>query len=1068
MPTPDATLAYRATQDFVLRMPMWHRDTFADLSTYEGILEALPSILQEPQFRLALRVSSPSLAEQLERLVEKPIDGHDAKTRRAARSLRKYLIRMTRRSTPFGLMSGVALGRFGDLSSLEPRPAVAHSVEVFPDYAWLMSVVAGIAEEDADGILPTALNPYIHRLGERLDIAHANAFGLAESVHIDLRATSATDTVIELAEKGASRSEMIELLLARHDDVDRVTVSNFVDDLARNGVISEKLQAGLAPGREFSAILGALKKSPSFDGKRQALEDLDHLCRSVTTIDDLNSKWEQIREAQDRIPGHGESTNRLSINSTLSLQGTTLHKNVARRVEELANLLSGTNFFPHRTPYLVEYEHHFLERYGVEGEVPILELLSAGRGLEAPDTYRLPARTYPLASSPRENGEQRTAALVDAYIEALQSGSPLELSDKLLAAYASSDFRPPNPSLEYFVRVIAPARECIDRDDFDLFVIPDGLAQGGRSIGRFTGLLGSSAQSLVRSIFDHEEAQSGTEALLVQLRYMPDKARMANVARTADLGATVLALGTAEESAIRLDDVLVGNDGSRFYLRDASSGRRLRIVENHMLSPLNAPNVVRLMLDVSNDWYRSFNMFDWGLLRDAAFLPRVSRGRTILSPAQWNVKPETLDALQGSPHSRRADQLRTALNLPDDVLFVLGDNRLPLDLRTEIDSEILDEEIVRAQKSGDGLHLEEIVGSQHDEAARPLPSGVSEPRSSSWLTDAAENGYEHELVVPVVWTGLEANVPTSPTAAHRRTTTARNSYEWDARWVCLDVYGGLQNLDAVVGLDLADLRGATNPLAATWFFIRYSIPAHRLRIRLRANSEAEVEAVRLALTDWASRLLERSLIYDYALVSFVPEINRFGGDVAYDKALSVFAASSALAGFISQLRTNGLLSTVADEIVGVFMLASCREVMEVSPGDLSPSPSKDQEFREYYRSSRQQLMDVLASGRIKGLDDASQSKLQQLASTMAEAMSDYSSELASGRLNSAVVQSALASMIHMMFNRAFPIGNAVEQRSLDLWALASDALERRVRALNENETRPSAPETSGRTETSVE
>jgi len=28
-------------------------------------------------------------------------------------------------------------------------------------------------------------------------------------------------------------------------------------------------------------------------------------------------------------------------------------------------------------------------------------------------------------------------------------------------------------------------------------------------------------------------------------------------------------------------------------------------------------------------------------------------------------------------------------------------------------------------------------------------------------------------------------------------------------------------------------------------------------------------------------------------------------------------------------------------------------------------------------------------------------------------------------------------MVHMVFNRAFSVGNAVERRSLDLWALAS-------------------------------
>jgi len=1066
--TPDTPNTYQATQGFVIRMPMWHREKFAYLSTYQDILEALPSMLRDLQLKLALRVSSPSLAEQLERIIEKPIDRNDPKIRRAARSLRKYLIRMTRRSTPFGLMSGVAMGKFGDRSSLKPNSVVAQTVEVFPDYEWLMGTVADIAKQDTEGLLPTTLNPYIHRLGERLDIAHANVFGLAESVHVDLRVTSATDMVILLAEKGASRREMIEILLARHDDVDRETVVKFIDDLARNGVISENLLAGLTPGGEPSVILTTLKDLPEFDERYQALNEVDHLCQSVTTIGDLNSKWEVICDAQDRASGRAGVMNRISVNAALSLQEVALHTNVSRRVEELANLLSGTNFFPRRSPYLVEYEHHFLERYGVGGEVPVLELLSAGRGLEAPSTYRLPSRTYPLASPSRENGEQRTAVLIDAYAQALQSGMRLELSDKLLAAYTSTDFRPPNPSLEYFVRILASSRAAIDQNDFDLFVIPDGLAQGGRSIGRFTGLLGTGAQNLVREIFDHEEAQSGTDALLVQLRYMPDKARMANVARAADLGVTVLALGTAEESDFRLDDVLVGNDGSRFYLRDASSGRRLRIVENHMLSPLNAPNVVRLMLDVSNDWYRSFNMFDWGMLREAAFLPRVGRGRIILSPAQWNVKQDTLQTLQRSSQSSRVDQLRASLCLPDEVFFVLGDNRLPLDLRTEIDQEILDEEIARAQKSGNGLHLEEVINGQDREAARALPRGFSESRTSCWLTDAAGHSYDHELVVPVIWVGSEDGMPSPSATEPRRTTTARNSYEWDACWICLDVYGGLQNLDTVVGLDLADLRGVTHMLADTWFFIRYSIPAHRLRIRLRANSEADVEPIRSALTGWASRLLERSLIYDYGLVSFVPEINRFGGELAYEKALCVFTASSALAGFISQLRANGLLGKVSDDIIGVFMLASCRESIHFSPRDFSPSPSKDQEFREYYRSSRRLLLDVLISGRIQGLDDSSQFKLQQLASAMAKAMAEYSCALTDARLNPGLGQNALASMIHMMFNRAFPVGNAVEQRSLDLWVLASEALERRIRALSDAEAKVSASELQGGSEMSIE
>lgn len=1052
MPKRDTSPTYRATRNFVLRMPLRHRDEFTALDTYQSVLEALPTMLREPRFKIALQISSPSLLEQLWRLFERPIDSSDPRTRRVLRSLRKYLIRMTRRPTPFGLLSGVAIGRFGNMSTLKPSNTPAGVVEVFPDYAWLMSVISGITEQDAEGCLPIALNPYIHQLGERLDIAHANAFGLGQSVHIDLRVTSATDVVVELAKAGSSRRELIEKLVISHDGVDRDIVTAFVDDLIRNGVIAEKLQPRLESGQELSSILATLNELPSLEDHGRALADLDRLCKSIGTFSDLHSQWESICQAQDTISGKTGTTDRLSINSALSLKADTLHINIARRVEQLANLLVSTDFYPHRPPHLVDFEHHFLERYGVEGEVPILELLSAGRGLEAPDTYRVPARTYSLASYSHKAGEQQSTALIDAYAHALQSGSHLELSDELLVRHATSDFRPPNPTLEYFVRVLSPSRECIDKDDFDLFVIPDGLAQGGRSIGRFARLLGQEATSLVTELFGQEEAQSGEESLLVQLRYMPDKARMANVARTTALDLRVLSLGTAEESTLDLNDVLVGNDGRRFYLRDASSGRRLRIVENHMVSTLNAPNVVRLMLDLSNDWHRSFNMFDWGVLRDASFLPRVTRERIILSPAQWNVKPDTLNKLDTCTPSNRAAQLQASLSLPDEVIFVQGDNRLPLDLRTEIDRDILNDEIARAQKLGMPLCFEEVIGCQKPDPPLALQVSASESHAASWLKDDDGHSYDHELVVPVVWTDAEDNKRQSESALFpRKTTTVRTSHEWDARWVCLDIFGGLDNLDAVVGLDLTDLRKSTQSLASIWFFIRYSIPAHRVRIRLRADSKDNVTIVRTALLAWAQQLLERALIYDYSLVSFVPEINRFGGDEVYDQALSVFASSSELARFVSQVRTKGMNAGIPEDIFGVFVLASCRNSMTLAPSDFAPSPSKEKEFREYYRSNRKNLMEILSCNRLKGLDECIQAELLDLSSAVAATMSSYSDALVHQCMDPARYRSIFASMIHMIFNRTFPTGNAIEQRALDLWALANDAYERRLRALSKDE-----------------
>lgn len=998
-----------------------------------------------------MQVSSPSLAEQLQRMVAKPINLDDPRSRKALRSLRKYLIRMTRRATPFGLMSGVAIGHFSDASTLEPANNPIGNIEVFPDYAWLMNVVVDIAKLDEESRLPVSLNPYIFKLGERLDVAHANAFGLEQSVHIDLRVTSATDTVVELATSAASRSAIIEELHARHPDVGLDTVVEFVENLIQTGVIALKLQPGLESGRELSSIISVLSKSSRLREHGTSLAELDRLCKSSTTLCDLHSRWEDIEQIQKSISARSDVPDRLSINSSLKMQGATLHKKVARRVEQVANLLVGTDFYPQRPPHLVDYEHHFLERYGVEGEVPILELLSASRGIEAPDTYNLPPRTYPLTSHAHALREQRATTLLDAYVESLRSGSSLHLSDELLAAYATSDFRPPNPTLEFFVQILSPSKESIERGDFDLFVIPDGLAQGGRSIGRFTRLLGEDAHALMSQIFDEEADQSGADTLLVQLRYMPDKARMANVARTTNLGLKVLSLGTAEDTDIELKDVYVGNDGTRFYLRHAPSGRPLRIVENHMVSTLNAPNVIRLMVDLSNDWYRSFSMFDWGMLRDASFLPRVTRDRVIFSPAKWNIKPDILKKLNVGSVPSRAARLQTSLGLPDQVIVVEGDNRLTLDFQSEIDRDILEDEIIKALKLGTTLTLEETITSPEADLSDGALTGAHLRRDASWLKDDNGHTYDHELVVPVVFAGNKAYTPHSSAMESRKTAASSPSYEWDTRWVCLDVFGGLQNLDSIVGLELPELRGSTQPLTSMWFFIRYSIPAHRIRIRLRINDEDDINTVRSMLLEWAQKLFERSLIYDYSLSSFVPEVNRFGGESAYEQALSVFAASSDLAIFLSKLRTKGELNGIQDEIVGVYILASCGHSTNLTPGELAPNPSKEKEFREYYRLHRQEIMNILAHGRLLGLGDENQHRLQELSSKFAAAAELYFTQLVNQGLSAAQYRSAVSSMIHMVFNRAFEIGNAVEQRALDLWALATDAYQRRLQALTEKE-----------------
>src|SRR5207249_11770545 len=64
----------------------------------------------------------------------------DTRTAQVRNTLRRYLIRMSTRATPFGLFAGIAIGQWGRRTNL----ALADGPRRYrtrPDMAWLMAIV---------------------------------------------------------------------------------------------------------------------------------------------------------------------------------------------------------------------------------------------------------------------------------------------------------------------------------------------------------------------------------------------------------------------------------------------------------------------------------------------------------------------------------------------------------------------------------------------------------------------------------------------------------------------------------------------------------------------------------------------------------------------------------------------------------------------------------------------------------------------------------------------------------------------------------------------------------------
>ena len=122
--------------------------------------------------------------------------------------------------------------------------------------------------------------------------------------------------------------------------------------------------------------------------------------------------------------------------------------------------------------------------------------------------------------------------------------------------------------------------------------------------------------------------------------------------------------------AISPNDLLVGVDQGRFYIRSQANGRRVRFTSGHMLNYHSGPPLVRFLLDAANDSKASFSSFDWGQMESFEYLPRLRTGRIVLRPAQWRIGKENFSLAQW----------RTSWQVPRYLSLSAGDNRLILDL----------------------------------------------------------------------------------------------------------------------------------------------------------------------------------------------------------------------------------------------------------------------------------------------------------------------------------------------------------------------------------------------------
>jgi len=868
-----------------LRTPQATEDTLDEALAHDRALlrERLRKIVDRPEIAEALFVASPDLFDTLEQWKRDPESKKGKKTEQA---LVRYFLRMASRPTPFGLFSGCTAGRTGDHTRLVLADRSTYRRYSRLDMDYLFALCEHLLHDpELRAELRFRPNSSLYETAGRLRFAESRVQGRVRTVHlVAVDAFDALRDTLRSAADGARLHDLAEALVASDPDgeITPDDAEAFLHELVDNQLLVPDFALPVT-GEESAA--GLIKQLDAVGVASDVRARLAATNRALHEIDaaGLGSPPDVYRRLASDLEPLGVPVSRpFQVDLTKPSQDVVIGANVIDEIVRGIEILQRFSRLQHERS-LQDFRAAFLDRYGSDREVPLVEVLDEESGIGFERANRAGAEASPLlAGLPLQRlGEtsgfmwkNEDAALMDLVVRALAEGrSEIEIGDDDLPQLEKSA-RPPMPEAFHAMAVLcAKSAEAVERGEFRVLLYGGQGPSGGRMLGRFCHSDAAIDEGVRKHLADEEALHP--DAIFAEIVHLP-AGRIGNVlARPVLRGHEIAFLGRSgapQDRQIAVQDLMVTVSGDRIRLRSRSLDREIipRITSAHNTSS-ESLGVYRFLAaiqpPVGMQW-------DWGAMDLAPFLPRVTRGRLVLARARWRITAAEIrpiaDAV-GAERYRLAKRLRETRRMPRYLSLAEGDNELFIDFEN-------------------ALTLDSVI-----ELVRNRPEVMMTeffPSPDELCAEGPEGRFFHELVVPFTRRAAESPMPlesrTAPSLLVRRT------FPPGSEWLFAKLYTGTATVDRILCEDVAPLaqEAVASGAARRWFFIRYGDPSWHLRIRFQGDPRVLRERVQPALESMAQRLIDSGAAWKLQFDTYEREVERYGGPEAIELAEEIFHRDS--------------------------------------------------------------------------------------------------------------------------------------------------------------------------------
>jgi hypothetical protein len=716
------------------------------LHSFQGYFNSdLSEILGSRFFNESIYLSSPTLSDEIEKYNKGVGDIKDRE--KLVLSLYRYYLRSTFRCTPFGLFAGISIGSISNQTNIQLSPISQYTKNTRLDTHFISSFVQQILrDQDVRSELKWDANNSIYGLNEKLRFIEFRIDKDTRSHHLaNVDNSEFVQLILAKTKLGATISELANSLVS--DDVSFGDAEGFINEMISACLLVSELEP-LVTGEEYHFQL--LKKLKSIPDAKEYFLRLQSVVNGLREMDEkgvgISTKYYDDIVATIKQWQVDVDLGRLFQCDLLKpVEKCEISNQVIDELKKSIMLLDKITSPPEHAS-LNKFKEEFEKRYETQ-EVSLLSVLDADTGIGYPVNEQAYSDHAPLLNALLINNEAENNSqsfksnkwskyILSKYQHCIKNGlGEIELCDNDVKTFFKEEDTSLLPDSIYTMcNLLASSGEEVDNGNFLVCHEITTGPSAGNLLGRFC-YMDEKLTSLTRDLLRKEE-QAKPDCVYAEVLHIA-QARLGNISMRPVLRNYEIPILTFpavdDEHTISLQDLMVSIKNGRIFLRSKKLNKEVipRLTTAHNFSMNPVPHY-HFLCDLQFQGMKANLSWNWGILNEFAYLPRVRYGKTILAKARWRISLRDFSDKKDLKESELSELIKVHFaqnKIPNLVTISQGDNQLPIDIENTYCLQILTKDL----KKFETLELHECLFNE-----------------SNLLVKGPEGGYTNEIIIP--WT----------------------------------------------------------------------------------------------------------------------------------------------------------------------------------------------------------------------------------------------------------------------------------------------------------------------------